>query len=93
MLEISHCVYNGLTDGGEVVSHTRRPRSTPQKYLFLLSIHTYNEYMYACNGWANIYPALALRPLRSIVLPLLVYPLLNPTLVMKRRASLMGASW
>jgi hypothetical protein len=32
MLRIPHCLDNRLTDGGEVVSLTRRSRSTPQKY-------------------------------------------------------------
>jgi hypothetical protein len=31
MLRIPHCLDNRFTDGGKVVSHTHRPRSTPQK--------------------------------------------------------------
>jgi hypothetical protein len=34
MLRIPHCLDNRLTDGGEVVRLTRRPRSTPQKHFF-----------------------------------------------------------
>jgi hypothetical protein len=34
MLRLPHCLDNRLTGGGEVVSLTRRPRSTPQKHLF-----------------------------------------------------------
>jgi hypothetical protein len=36
MFKIPHCLDNWLTDGGEVVSLTRRPRSTPQKHFFFL---------------------------------------------------------
>jgi hypothetical protein len=32
MLRIPHCLDNYVTDGGEVVSPTQRPRSTLQKY-------------------------------------------------------------
>jgi hypothetical protein len=32
MLRIAHFLGNRLTDGGEVVSLTHRPRSTPQKH-------------------------------------------------------------
>jgi hypothetical protein len=32
MLRILHCLDNRLTDGGEIVSPTHRPRSTPQKH-------------------------------------------------------------
>jgi hypothetical protein len=35
MLRIPHCVDNRLTDGGQVVSLTRRPRSTLQKHIFI----------------------------------------------------------
>jgi hypothetical protein len=31
MLRIPHCLDNRLTDDGEVISPTYRPRSTPQK--------------------------------------------------------------
>jgi hypothetical protein len=34
ILNIPHCLDNWLTDGGKVVSLTRRPRSTPQKHYF-----------------------------------------------------------
>jgi hypothetical protein len=37
MLRIPHCLDSGLTDGGEVVSLTHRPRFTPQKYYLFLS--------------------------------------------------------
>jgi hypothetical protein len=37
LLRISHCLHNRLTDGGEVVSPTHRPRSTPQKRYFSVS--------------------------------------------------------
>jgi hypothetical protein len=37
-----------------------------------------------CKEWAKIHPALALQPLRSIAPPILVYPFVNPTLLMKR---------
>jgi hypothetical protein len=33
MLRIPHCLDNRLTDGGEAVSPTHRPHSTPQKQL------------------------------------------------------------
>jgi hypothetical protein len=39
MLRIPHCLNNRLTDGGEVVSFTGRPRFTPQIHYFLLLIH------------------------------------------------------
>jgi hypothetical protein len=51
------------------------------------------KFMYVCNRWAKICPALALGPLRCIVLPLLVYPFVNLTLLMMRRTFLMGVSW
>jgi hypothetical protein len=34
MLRIPHCLDSRLTDGGKVVSHTHRPRFTPQKHYF-----------------------------------------------------------
>jgi hypothetical protein len=34
MLRISHCLDNRHTDGGEVVSLTHRPRSTPRKHIY-----------------------------------------------------------
>jgi hypothetical protein len=34
MLRIPHYLDSRLTDGGEVVSLTHRPRSTPQKHNF-----------------------------------------------------------
>jgi hypothetical protein len=37
MLRIPYCLYSRLTDGGEVVSLTHRPRSTPQKHNFSVS--------------------------------------------------------
>jgi hypothetical protein len=37
MLRISHCLDNQLTDGGEVVSPTHRPRSIPHKHYFSAS--------------------------------------------------------
>jgi hypothetical protein len=37
VLRIPHCPDNRLTDGGEVVSLTRRPSSTSQKYYFSTS--------------------------------------------------------
>jgi hypothetical protein len=43
-------------------------------------------------GRARIDLTLALQPLRSIVLPILDYPFVNPTLLMKPRTFLMGAS-
>jgi hypothetical protein len=36
MLRIAHCLDSRLSDGGEVVSVTHRPRSTPQKYFLLV---------------------------------------------------------
>jgi hypothetical protein len=44
-----------------------------------------SQCIYVCKGWAKIHPALALRPPRSIMVPLLVYPSLNCTLLMKCR--------
>jgi hypothetical protein len=32
MLRITHCLHNRLTDFGELLSLTHRPRSTPQKH-------------------------------------------------------------
>jgi hypothetical protein len=43
--------------------------------------------MYVCKGWAKIHPALALRPLISIMLPLLVHPSTNSTFLMGRHCS------
>jgi hypothetical protein len=37
MLRILHFLDNPLTDSGKVLSLTRRPRSTPQKYYFSAS--------------------------------------------------------
>jgi hypothetical protein len=37
MSRIPHCLDNGLTESGKVVSPTHRPRSTPQKHYFLAS--------------------------------------------------------
>jgi hypothetical protein len=37
MLRIPHCLENRLTDGGEVVSLTQWPHSTPQKYFLFVS--------------------------------------------------------
>jgi hypothetical protein len=37
MLRIPHCLDIRLTDGGDVVSLTRQPRSTPQKHFISLS--------------------------------------------------------
>jgi hypothetical protein len=37
MLRISHCLDSRLTDGGEVVSLTHRPLSTPQRQYFSAS--------------------------------------------------------
>jgi hypothetical protein len=34
MWRFPHCLENRLTDGGEVVTLTRRLRSTPQKHCF-----------------------------------------------------------
>jgi hypothetical protein len=36
MLRISHCLDNGLTDGGEVVGLVHRPFFIPQKYTVVL---------------------------------------------------------
>jgi hypothetical protein len=38
MLRIPHCLDNQLTGGGEFASLTRRPRSTPQNFYFLLLV-------------------------------------------------------
>jgi hypothetical protein len=38
MLRIPHCLDNRLTEGGKIVSRTRRPRSTPQKPCLMLLI-------------------------------------------------------
>jgi hypothetical protein len=41
MLEIPHCIHNRLTDGGDVISLTRRPRSTSRNifwHSFLLEV-------------------------------------------------------
>jgi hypothetical protein len=38
MLRIPHCLDNRLTDGGEVVSPTHRPRFIPQKHYFSASV-------------------------------------------------------
>jgi hypothetical protein len=38
MLRILHYLDNRLTDGGEVVSPTHRPLSTPQKHYFSVSV-------------------------------------------------------
>jgi hypothetical protein len=35
-------------------------------------------------GWAKIDPALEMRPSKSIALPLLLHPVINPALGMKR---------
>jgi hypothetical protein len=35
---LPHLLHNGLTDGGEVVSLTRRPFFTPGKFLVLISV-------------------------------------------------------
>jgi hypothetical protein len=37
MLRIPHCLDSRLADGGEAVSPTHRPRSTPQKHYFSAS--------------------------------------------------------
>jgi hypothetical protein len=39
MLRISHCQHNRLTDGCEVVSLTRRPRSVLQNFPFVPGTH------------------------------------------------------
>jgi hypothetical protein len=39
MLRIPHCLDNRLTDGGEVVSLTHRPRSTPHKHFSASGTH------------------------------------------------------
>jgi hypothetical protein len=44
-----------------------------------------------CKKCAKINPAHALRPSRSIVPLLLIYPVINPTFLMKRKTFLMGA--
>jgi hypothetical protein len=44
-----------------------------------------------CKGWTKNYQALALP--RSILLPLVVHPPVNPTLLMKGRTFLIGTSW
>jgi hypothetical protein len=36
MLGIPHCLWNGITDGGEVVGLTRQRPSIPQKHFLLL---------------------------------------------------------
>jgi hypothetical protein len=38
MLRMPHCLDNRLTDGGEVVGTTNRPRSTPQKHKLSVSV-------------------------------------------------------
>jgi hypothetical protein len=48
---------------------------------------------YVCKEWAKIHPFLALCSPESIVLPLLVYPSVSPTLLMERAALVMGAPW
>lgn len=50
-------------------------------------------YCIAFKRWVRIDPALALLPLISTVLPLLDYLFVKPTLLMKRRIFLIGASW
>jgi hypothetical protein len=47
-------------------------------------------YRIVLKGWARIDPALALQTPRSIVLPILDYPFVNPTVLMKCRTFLMG---
>jgi hypothetical protein len=41
MLEIPHCLEHRLTDGGEVISLTRRPWCTQQNFFSLSGIHSY----------------------------------------------------
>jgi hypothetical protein len=41
MLRFPHCLDNRLTDGGEIVSLTRRPLSNPQKISYIASSHEY----------------------------------------------------
>jgi hypothetical protein len=43
MLRIPHFLDYRLTDGGKVVSCTRRPRAAPQKYYFPASVPTSQE--------------------------------------------------
>jgi hypothetical protein len=44
MLMIPHCVDSQLTDGGEVVNLTLRPRSTPHKHFFgCILLNSYNS--------------------------------------------------
>jgi hypothetical protein len=50
-------------------------------------------YMYVCKVWAELNATLALRPSRSIVLPVLHHPFISPTLGTKRKTFFMGASW
>jgi hypothetical protein len=46
-----------------------------------------------CKWWTKNYPALALRHPRSILLPLVVHPSVNPTLLVKGRTFLIVTSW
>jgi hypothetical protein len=43
MLGVPHCLGNQLTDGGEVVSPTHRPRSAPGNIVFLLLVLNLSE--------------------------------------------------
>jgi hypothetical protein len=43
MLRIPHCLDNGLTDGGKVVSPTHQPHFTPQKHYYYHHHHQHHE--------------------------------------------------
>jgi hypothetical protein len=47
LLRIPYSVDNRITDGGKVVSLTRRPRSTAQKHIFHLLL------LISVRGWVN----------------------------------------
>jgi hypothetical protein len=59
--------------------------------IIYIYIYIYNRYVY--KGWAKIHPIIELLATRSNVLPISVYPSVNPILLTMHRTFLMGAAW